>query len=123
MNRLTQKLLIQSCLKVILCLGLYTTIQQAYTCLFGNEVNKIVNLDYQRIHISFISFFFLLYLMLLLVCQNNKTLSSIVQRYMPWCFFGILERQHNYTLYIVIWCILSNKCIFSHFPYSELLWK
>ena len=39
-----------------LCLGLYATMQQAYTCLFGNEVNKVVNLDYQRIHISFISF-------------------------------------------------------------------
>ena len=26
-------------------LGLYTTMQQAYTCLFGNEVNKVVNLD------------------------------------------------------------------------------
>ena len=46
MNRLTGKLLIQSCHKVILFLGLYTTIQQAYTCLFGNEVNKVVYLDY-----------------------------------------------------------------------------
>ena len=51
--------------------------------------------------------------MLLLVCQNNKTLSSIVvQRYMPWCFFGILERQSNYTLYIVMWDMykMKKKC-------------
>ena len=59
---------------------------------------------------------FLLYLMLLLVYQNIKTLLSIVQRYMPWRFFGILERQSNCTLYIIIWYILSNKCIFSCFP-------
>ena len=49
MNRLTQKLLIQLCLKVILYLGLYTTMQQAYPCLFRNEENKVVNLDY-RVH-------------------------------------------------------------------------
>ena len=46
MNRLTQKNLIQSCLKVNFFLGLYTTMQKAYTCLFGNEVSKVVNLDY-----------------------------------------------------------------------------
>ena len=47
MNKLTEKLLIQSCLKVILLLGVYTTIQQAYTSPFGNEVNKVVNFIFE----------------------------------------------------------------------------
>ena len=33
--------------------------------------------------------------MLLLFFQNYKTLSSIKQRYMPWCFYGILEGERK----------------------------
>ena len=55
--------------------------QQAYTCLFGNEANKVVIREY--IYLLSYLFCFLLFLMLLLVFQNNKTLSSVAQRCMP----------------------------------------
>ena len=48
---------------------------------------------------------------------------SIAQRYMPWYFCGILERESKYTLYIINMVYCFNKCIFSNFSYGELWWK
>ena len=62
--------------------------QQAYTCIFGNEVNEVANLDYYRIYIyiyiyifyliHFVSFSFIFMLLLYTNCSNEANNDNVI---------------------------------------------